>query len=115
MERKILFHYTCFALYLASLYAKPMVIFTDPFPCKKPLGFNEFQRQTIQHFQNEERKHADQVLDQYTKFPYPPITIPHLIRERNTYASGHTVFSNGPFDMLDRINATIFKGKAGLT
>lgn len=111
MEKRILLNYMCFSCCLIYAAATSLTNFEKSFSCKKQRSFYQAQRETIQHFKNEERQHEDPVLHQYTKLPYPPITIPRLIQERNTYASGQTELLDDRGDVLGRINNSIFKGK----
>ena len=92
-------------------------IFTNriPWKCRKWIGFYRMQRDLISNFKNEEKYHEDPVQHQYTKLPYPPISLGSMINERRTYESGETVFLDDGIDELQRINNTIFNGNADFT
>ena len=73
------------------------------------------QRDMISDFKNEEKNHQDPVQHQYTKLPYPPVSLGSLIQEKHSYESGKTLFLDDGIDELQRINNSIFKGKLDFT
>ena len=83
-----------------------------PWKCRKRMSFYRMQRDMISNFKNEKEYHSDPVQHQYTKLPYPPISLGSMINEHRTYDSGETVFLDDGIDELQRINNSICDGSA---